>query len=142
MPQSLDLSALLKGLNDAGVEFIVVGGMAAVVQGVPITTFDLDIVHRRVDENIKRLIEYLKSVDAYLRGPDDNLIRPDERNLNSEGHLLLTTCLGPLDVLGVIEKNLGFDDLLPNSVEIKFHGQKVFVLSLETIVDLKRESRD
>ena len=141
-PQSLDLSALLKGLNEAGVEFIVVGGMAAVVQGAPITTFDLDIVHRRTNENIKRLIEYLKSVDAYLRRPDDKLIRPDERDLNSEGHLLLTTCLGPLDVLGVIEKNLGFDDLLPNSVEIKFHGQKVYVLSLETIVDLKRDSRD
>ena len=141
-PQRLDLSALLKGLNDAGVEFIVVGGIAAVVQGVPITTFDLDIVHRRADENIRRLIEYLKSVDAYLRRPDDKLIRPDERDLNSEGHVLLTTCLGPLDVLGVIEKNLGFDDLLPNSVEIKFHGQKVFVLSLETIVDLKRESKD
>ena len=41
-PQTLDLSALLKGLNQAGVEFIVVGGMAAVVQGAPITTFDLD----------------------------------------------------------------------------------------------------
>ena len=63
-------------------------------------------------------------------------------DLSAEGHLLLTTCLGFLDVLGGIEKNLGFDDLLPNSVEIKFHGQKVSVLSLETIVDLKRESRD
>ena len=119
--QSLDLSALIKGLNEAGVEFIIVGGMAAVVQGAPISTFDLDIVHRRTDDNIKRLIEYLKSVDAYLRRPDDKLIRPDERDLNSEGHVLLTTCLGPLYVLGVIEKNLGFDDLLPKSVEIKFN---------------------
>ena len=140
--QSLDLSALIKGLNEAGVEFIVVGGMAAVVQGAPITTFDLDIVHRRTDDNIKRLIEYLKSVDAYLRRPDDKLIRPAERDLNSEGHLLLTTCLGPLDVLGTIEKSLGFEDLLHNSVEIKFHGQKVYVLGLKTIVDLKRNSRD
>ena len=140
--QNLDLSALLKGLNEAGVEFIVVGGMAAVVQGAPITTFDLDIVHRRTDENIKRLIAYLKSVDAYLRRPDEKLIRPHERDLTPEGHLLLTTCMGPLDILGAIEKNLGYDDLKPNSVEIRFHGQKVYVLGLETIVDLKRESRD
>lgn len=68
-PQSVDLSALLKGLDEAGVEFIVVGGMAAVVQGAPITTFDLDIVHRQTDGNITRLIKYLKSIDAYLRRP-------------------------------------------------------------------------
>lgn len=141
-PQILDLSALLKGLNEAGVEFIVVGGMAAVVQGAPITTFDLDIVHRQTDENIKKLIKFLKSIDAYLRRPDDKLIRPDERDFYSEGHVLLTTCIGPLDVLAVIEKNLGFDDLLPNSVKIEFQGHKVYVLNLETIVALKRESKD
>ena len=141
-PQILDLSALLKGLNEAGVEFIIVGGMAAVVQGAPITTFDLDIVHRQTDENIKKLIKFLKSIDAYLRRPDDKLIRPDERDFYSEGHVLLTTCIGPLDVLAVIEKNLGFDDLLPNSVKIQFQGHNVYVLNLETIVALKRESKD
>jgi len=137
-PQSVDLSALLKGLDEAGVEFIVVGGMAAVVQGAPITTFDLDIVHRQTDGNITRLIKYLKSIDAYLRRPDEKLIRPDEKDFYSEGHVLLATGLGPLDVLG----NLGFDDLLPTSIKIEFHEHKVYVLSLETIVDLKRESKD
>jgi len=141
-PQSLDLSALLKRLNEADVEFIIVGGMAAVVQGAPITTFDLDIVHRQTDENIKRLIKFLKSVDAYLRRPDDKIILPDERDFYSRGHVLLTTGLGPLDVLGVIERDLGFEDLLPDSVIIEFQGHKVFVLSLEIIVDLKRESSD
>jgi hypothetical protein len=44
-PQVSDLSALLKGLNEAGVEFVLVGGVAAVAQGAPVTTFDLDIVN-------------------------------------------------------------------------------------------------
>jgi hypothetical protein len=52
-PPVSDLSALLKKLNEASIKFILVGGLAAVVQGAPITTFDLDIVHRRSDENIK-----------------------------------------------------------------------------------------
>ena len=46
-PKEADLPALLAELCDAGVEFIVLGGVAAVLQGVPITTIDLDIVHRR-----------------------------------------------------------------------------------------------
>jgi hypothetical protein len=33
------------------VEFIVVGGVAAVLQGAPVVTFDLDILHRRTPEN-------------------------------------------------------------------------------------------
>lgn len=37
---------LLGGLHHAGVEFVVVGGMAAVLQGAPIVTEDLDILHR------------------------------------------------------------------------------------------------
>ncbi|MCG2830387.1 MAG: hypothetical protein L6302_04990, partial [Desulfobacteraceae bacterium] len=54
-PQVFDLSTLLKGLNEAGVEFVLVGGVAAVAQGAPVTTFDLDIVHRQTDENIGKL---------------------------------------------------------------------------------------
>ena len=45
-PKAADLPALLATLCDAEVEFIIVGGVAAVLQGVPITTIDLDIVHR------------------------------------------------------------------------------------------------
>jgi hypothetical protein len=46
-PSAADLQALLARLCEAGVEFIIVGGAAAVMQGAPITTNDLDIVHRR-----------------------------------------------------------------------------------------------
>ncbi len=45
-PPVSDLNALLKGLSKARIEFILVGGVAAVVQGVPVTTFDLDMKKR------------------------------------------------------------------------------------------------
>jgi len=107
--------------------------MAAIAQGAPITTFDLDIVHRQTDENIEKLIKFLRSIGAYQRRPDDKVIEP---------HVLLTTRLGPLDVLSAIEKGYGFEELLTDTVEIEFQGFKVYVLSLETIVALKRESKD
>jgi hypothetical protein len=69
-PQALDLNALLEGLCEAGIDFIVVGGLAAVIQGAPITTFDLDIVHRQIEENIQKLLAFLKSIDACLRRKD------------------------------------------------------------------------
>jgi hypothetical protein len=141
-PPVSDLSALLKNLNEAGIRFIVVGGLAAVVQGVPITTFDLDIVPDQSADNIKRLIKFLKSVDAYQRRPDDKVIEPDEKDLMGKGHLLLNTKFGPLDILAVIEMELNYHELLPSSIEIDYKGHKTFVLSLEAIVRLKEDTTD
>ena len=51
-PNALDLSAILEGLLEADIKFILVGGLAAVVQGSPVTTMDIDIVHSRSSKNI------------------------------------------------------------------------------------------
>jgi hypothetical protein len=40
-PTVLDLSAILEGLLKADIKFILVGGLAAVVQGSPVTTMDV-----------------------------------------------------------------------------------------------------
>jgi len=133
-PQAADLSALLEGLCEARIEFIVVGGLAAVIQGAPVTTFDLDIVHRQTDENIQKLFKFLKSIDSYLRRPDDRIIEPTAEDLKAK--------YGPLDVLAFIEKGHGFEELIANSTEIDFHSYKVSVLNLETILELKRDSKD
>ena len=53
--QTADLSLLLKELKKADVDFILVGGVAAVAQGAPVTTFDLDIVHCRSTANIEKI---------------------------------------------------------------------------------------
>ncbi|MFH0726325.1 MAG: hypothetical protein V2B19_08265 [Pseudomonadota bacterium] len=135
-----DLGELLKGLSDAGIEFILVGGVAAVAQGAPIMTYDLDIVHRRTEENVMKLMTFLSSIDARHRRPDDKLLFPNEADLRGRGHVLLTTRFGPLDVLAVIEKGLGFEELLPNTVLIEFQGYRINVLNLETIVALKSDS--
>jgi hypothetical protein len=140
-PSRIDLNALLKGLNKACIEFVLVGGLAAVIQGAPVTTFDLDIVHRQTDENIKKLIKFLESVEAIQRRPDQKILKPDEKDLSGPGHLLLTTCFGPLDILGSIEKGLGFDELLPSAIEIEFQGYPTYILNLETMVALKRGSK-
>jgi hypothetical protein len=63
-PEVVDSEAFLAELSAAGVEFIVVGGAAALLHGAPITTQDLDIVHRRTPENVERLLHVLLRLDA------------------------------------------------------------------------------
>lgn len=135
-----DLGILIEKLCESGVEFILVGGLAAVIQGVPVTTMDVDIVHHRTGRNIEKLTRFLKSAEAYYRRPDDKIIKPDERDFSAKGHILLSTCHGPLDILGMIEKGRGYEELVPDTAEIEFRGYKIRVLKLETMIELKRDS--
>jgi hypothetical protein len=141
-PTIPDLSALLEGLLKANVKFILVGGLAAVVQGAPITTMDVDIVHHQSSENIHRLFKFLKSISAIYRRPDDQVITPDVQDFAGSGHMLLTTRLGPLDVLAFIEEGKTYEDLIEHTVEIEFRGHRVYVLDLKKIVEIKRFSND
>ncbi len=139
---SANLSEVLEGLLEAGVDFILVGGLAAVIQGAPVTTMDVDIVHSRSHENIAKLLAFLKSINSVQRRLDDKLIEPRERDLSGKGQVLLTTRLGPLDVLAVIEGGRSYEDLLDHAIEIEFRSHTLRVLDLKTLIELKKTSKD
>lgn len=138
--KTTDLSAILEGLVKSDIEFILVGGLAAVVQGAPVTTMDVDIVHRRSSENISKIYQFLRSIDAIHRRPDDKIIFPKEEDFS--GHALFSTRFGPLDVLAFIEEGKNYEDLLKNTVDISFRGHNIRVLDIRTIVELKKSSKD
>jgi hypothetical protein len=136
---SPDFLALLEALVGHGVDFIVVGGVSAVLHGAPVTTFDLDLVHSRAPENIDRLLSALRDLDAYYRGQGDRQIRPGPAHLASPGHQLLMTRFGPLDLLGTIGTNRDYVDLFEHTVELKIRGLHVRILNLETLIEIKEE---
>jgi predicted nucleotidyltransferase len=133
-----DLTSLLTHLHDAGVEFLVVGGAAAVFSGAPIVTFDLDVVHRRTPENVDRLLAWLLEHQAYHRLDLANRRLPPTREpLLGKGHLNLQTNLGKLDVLGELAEGQGYDELLPHAFEHEVVGRRVLVLGLEKVIEMK-----
>jgi len=103
---------------------------------------DVDVVHSQSPENIARLLSFLKSVDAVHRRLDDRLTEPKERDLSGKGHVLLTTRIGPLDILAVIEGGRSYEELLEHTVEIDFRGHRLRVLDLKTLIELKKASTD
>ncbi len=137
-----DLSAILEGLLEADVQFILVGGLAAVIQGAPVTTMDVDIVHHRSSENISKLFSFLKSINATYRRPDDKIIGPKEEDLSGMGHALFSTRMGPLDVLAHIEEGNTYEDLLKHTIQIVFRGHTIRVLDIKVMIELKKRSQD
>jgi hypothetical protein len=135
-----DFFTVLAAFHKAGVQFLVVGGLAAVLNGAPINTWDLDVVHSRDAANIARLLPVLENLDAIYRIQPERRLRPTESYLVSPGHQNLVTRYGPLDLLGTIGRNLSYEDLLPHSVEMDIgEGIRIRVLDLETLIAVKEE---
>ena len=101
---------ILEVLNQHQIEFIVVGGVAAVIHGAPTTTFDLDTLVRLNEANAERLARALSKLEARFR-ERRTTIRPTVEDILAGGHLLLMTRAGPLDVLGFIVAKMMYGKL-------------------------------
>lgn len=135
------LTSILAVLLGEGVEFVLVGALAAVAQGAPLTTHDVDIVHARTPANLDRLMAALTKVNARYRGrAADSPLPPDRAALATVGHSPMATDLGPLDCLGAIEEGRDYETLVPLSLVVDLDGHPLRVLGLETIVALKSKS--
>src|SRR5262249_13844549 len=136
-----DLLALLQTFAEHEVEFIVVGGVCAVLHGAPVYTFDLDLVHSRAAENLPRLLQALQALDAYYRERGERRLRPTEAHLRSPGHQLLMTTAGPLDLLGTIAGDRGYEDLLPHTSVAEVRADlPVRLLDLAMLIAIKEET--
>lgn len=136
-----DYKVILSTLSEHGVDFIVIGGICAVLHGAPILTFDLDLVHARAPENLDRLLKALQALEAHYREPPERCLVPELSHLASPGHQLLMTRAGPLDLLGTITGDRGYEDLLPQTVELQVgEDLKLRLLNLETLIAVKEET--
>jgi hypothetical protein len=132
---------LLARLASAEVDFVVVGGVGAVLHGVPTTTFDLGIVHSRDEANRLRLFGVLEELEACYRQHLPRVLLPTMKDLDSDGHMLLMTIDGPLDVLGRVTGGHGYEELLAHSKPLVLEsGTSVQVLDLEMLIRIKEET--
>jgi predicted nucleotidyltransferase len=133
-----DLATLIEVLCAERVEFLLVGGVAAALQGAPVLTQDVDVVYRIEEENLDRLERVLNQLGAVARG-DPRRLRFDKSHLRTRGHKLASTNAGPVDLLGAINDDLGYEELVGSADELEVAGYPIRVLSLERLIELKRQ---
>ena len=137
--KAIDFPALLRMLTEGNVEFIVVGGVAAIMHGSARGTFDLDVVHRRTPENIQRLVNCLAPHSPYLRGAPPGLpFRFDADTIRRGLNFTLSTTLGPLDLLGEITGGGRYEDLLADTMTAELFGFTCRCLGLRKLIETKR----
>ena len=134
-----DFEALLRSLETSRVEYIVVGGAAALAHGSARFTQDLDIVYSRSPENLNRLVSALQDLKPYLRGAPPGLPFVWDRVTLSHGlNFTLETSVGFIDLLGEIPGGGSYRDLIGASVELHLFSGTTKCLSLDQLIRAKR----
>ncbi len=139
---ALDTARLIGTLNQHGVRFVLVGGMAAVAHGSPLPTEDVDIAPARDLDNMQRLSAALVDLGARIRtGDPGGVAFPiDAGFLKAQPHMLnLTTHAGDLD-LTITPSGFpdGYDGLVQDAVALDLgDGVPTMVASLADVIRSK-----
>lgn len=134
----LSADEILRRLVERGVDFVVIGGIAAVLHGSARNTFDLDICFAPDDVNLAALGDVLTELSARLKGVDDVPFVPDARTLRQVELLTLVTTLGELDVLRRPSGAPAYQELRRNAERYDLGGFNVSVASVDDLIAMKQ----
>ena len=134
-----DLSKLLKTLLANDIDFVLIGGFAAVVHGSTLVTQDLDICSAMSIENINKLRSVLKDLNPTHRmDRKANLSFLDHpKSLDGLNNIYLDTDLGILDILSATEPAGNFDTIKKNAIDIPLYGFTCKVISIDDLIKVK-----
>jgi predicted nucleotidyltransferase len=129
---------ILRRLTGRGIDFVVIGGVAAVLHGSAQATFDLDICYATDAGNLEALGEVLVELGAHLKGVDEDVpFVPDGRTLRRVDVLTMITDAGELDVLARPAGSPGYESLRRDADRFDLDGFSVLVASIDDLIAMK-----
>jgi hypothetical protein len=128
---------LLKLLIENEVEFVLIGGFAAVVHGCTVLTQDIDICVRLDEKNMRRLLAALEGHDPRFRESREP-IGESAKRLARMKNIYLLTDLGSLDILGTVSDIGDYDAVFARSIAFDLFGKECRVLDIESLIRSKQ----
>jgi hypothetical protein len=140
VPNALQPQELFDVLARHGVDYVLIGGLAATLHGSSALTNDADICPDPSSENLERLAAALRDMDARVRSdaePQGVAFSADANFLRRVNVVNLTTRFGDFDLAFQPAGTQGYDDLAQRAFEIAIDGTVVPVASLADIIRSK-----
>jgi hypothetical protein len=139
MDSTLGRFQFLKKLTDAGVEYVVIGGVAAILHGSARMTLDLDVCCSLAEPNLSRILTALRGSNPRHRMRPDKLPMPDDPDqLRGFRNLYLATDLGVIDFLTEVTGLGEYSDVLRVSELVDVDETTCRVLNLDALIIAKR----
>jgi hypothetical protein len=148
-PAPLDIPRLLDTLDQYRVEFLLVGGIAAIAHGARCPTNDLDCVTRRTPRNLDRLAAAMRELHARLHveglSDDEASTLPVQVVGATLARMEISTWrtdAGDLDILADLPDRAGrrrsFDELITRAERLDLSGLVVQVAALDDVIQSKQ----
>lgn len=135
----LDLMRLLATLDEHGVAYLVIGGVATQVHGHRRTTKDLDVLPSPAPGNHERLATALVALDAHLRDSPELPAPRDPEQLRTAPIVPpLITRHGELHVLNEPKGAGPYADLRSRALVLDLDGIEVAIVGLDDLIRMKR----
>lgn len=137
---------VLQTLSQNGIDFIIVGGVAARLHGSTRLTQDLDIVPRLEPESWSKLIHVISQLDTQPRIPETLERISDVNNIRQwmvEKNMLAVSFRSPradVEIDLLISESDRFDELLLRASTVSLDGQVFHVASIDDLIEMKTKA--
>ncbi len=132
-----NLSELTRRLVEAQVEFVLIGGFAAVAHGATLVTRDVDVCCRFSEANLKRIQTALSDLHPVHRSRPDLPLNLTPDQCSRLKNLYLKTDLGAMDCLGEVLGIGDFDAVLRQSIEVELPFGRFRLLDIDGLIRAK-----
>jgi hypothetical protein len=132
-----NLSELMRRLISSQVEFVLVGGFAAVAHGVTLVTRDIDICCRFDEPNLMKIQKAFQDLHPVHRSRPDLALELTPEQCASLKNLYLKTDLGIVDCLGEVLGIGNFDDVRQYSIEVELPCGACRILDIDALIRAK-----
>lgn len=135
-----ELNKILKLLLQNRVEFILVGGLAAVTYGASTMTQDVDVCFSFHAENVEAILRALRRIHPRVRAGSGivSLYEYTVERLCRLRNLYLKTDWGELDLLGEIKGVGNFEEVKKTSIEVTLFDHACRILSIDSLIQSKQ----
>lgn len=143
----LDYLAIFRRFNEKGIRYVVAGGIAVNLYGVPRMTYDIDLILDLEDENIEKFLRLLKKWGFKPKVPVDIMdfaIREKRegwiKNKNMKAFNLVNPewAISEIDVL--IDTPVDYREGHKSINNIMLHGVSIPVISIDDLIKMKRKA--
>lgn len=141
----LDYLAILKKLNEKGIRYIVVGGIAVNLYGIPRMTYDIDLIIDLEDKNLGKFLKLLKGWGFRPKVPVDimDFAKKENRdewikNKNMKAFNLVNPewAISEIDI--VIDSPVDYDKAHKKINKVKLHSVTIPVVSIDDLIKMKQ----
>jgi len=143
----LDYLGIFRELNNKGIKYIVVGGMAVNLHGIPRATYDIDLLLYLEDRNLKKFLILLKEWGFRPRVPVDIMDFADKKkrqdwikNKNMKAFNLINPDWAIREIDIIIDTPVDYKKAIKSVKNIKFYNVVVPIISIDNLILMKSKS--